>query len=122
MSGYDWSDYYPPRNYAQQKTLASIVITNHILVQGFTVYSTKSSAQYLNMFDADALPADGATPIFSWALSANNGVGISWAPRGREFHAGLVLCNSSTDATKTLGSADCLFDVQYDILSGQQQG
>lgn len=116
----DWYD-YPPRNYAQQKVTASIVIPNHILVQGFTVYSTKASAQYLNMFDADALPADTSVPIFSWALGANNGVGISWAPRGREFLSGLVLCNSSTDATKTIGSADCLFDVQYDILAAPQQ-
>ena len=110
----------PPRSFASQTLRASIVIPNHILVQGFTVYSTKGAAQFLCMFDADALPADTAVPIFSWPLAANNGVGFSWAPRGREFLAGLVLCNSSTDTAKTIGSADCLFDVQYDILDATE--
>ena len=36
---------------------------------------------------------------------------------GREFESGLVICNSSTDATKTIGSADTFFDVQYDVIS-----
>jgi hypothetical protein len=110
-------EYAPvPRNYATQKLAASIVLGGPIVVYGFTVYNTKSSAQYLNMFDADALPAEATTPVLSWPLAANSGVGFGWQPNGRLFGSGLVLCNSSTDATKTIGSADCLFDVQYDRL------
>jgi hypothetical protein len=26
---------------------------------------------------------------------------------------GIILCNSTTQGTKTLGAADCIFDVQY---------
>jgi hypothetical protein len=105
-----------PRNYTNQRLAASLVLPGSIVVYGFTVYSTNSAAQYLNVFEADKLPADGSVPVLSWPLAANNGVGFTWLPVGRAFDSGLVLCNSSTDATKTIGSADCLFDVQYDML------
>jgi hypothetical protein len=105
-----------PRNYATETLLSSIRVQGSIVVYGFTVYSTNAAAQYLCMFDANALPADGAVPIISWALAAHSGVGFGYQPNGRRFDAGLVLCNSSTDASKTIGSADCLFDVQYDVL------
>lgn len=108
-------DAIPLNAYTNAKQ-ASFIVPGNLLVYGWTVYNTKASAQFLNVFNASALPADTAVPLFSWPLSANNGVGFSWAPNGRRFHAGLVLCNSSTDATKTIGSADCFFDVQYVVL------
>ena len=106
-----------PTNFNRGVLRNSVVLPGHVVVYGFLVYSTKASNQFLNVFDQATLPADTAVPLFSWALIANNGVGFSWAPQGREFLGGLVLCNSSTDATKTIGSADCFFDVQYDLIS-----
>lgn len=105
-----------PDNYTTGALAKSLVLPGSIVVYGFTVYSTKSSAQFLNVFDAASLPADNAVPLFSWPLAANNGVGIAWQPNGRWFKGGLVLCNSSTDAVKTIGSADCFFDVQWNML------
>ena len=106
----------PPLNAYTNAKQASFIVPGNLLVYGFTVYSTKAASQFLNVFNASALPADTAVPLFSWPLLTNNGVGFSWAPNGRRFHSGLVLCNSSTDATKTIGSADCFFDVQYSVL------
>jgi hypothetical protein len=111
------SGYSVPTNFNRGVLQASIVLPGHSVVQGFTVYNTKASAQFLNVFDQATLPADTAVPLFSWPLAANSGVGVSWAPNGREFYAGLVLSNSATDATKTIGSADCFCDVQYDLIS-----
>jgi hypothetical protein len=108
--------YTVPRNFYRAALQASVVIPGRLCVYGFIVYSAKATAQYLTVFDAGVLPADTAVPIWSWPLAANNGVGFSWTPQGREFREGLVLSNSSTDATKTIGSADCFFDVQYDVL------
>lgn len=105
--------YCLPENFTPARLQASAVVPGDIIVFGFTVYSTKAAAQFLNVFDAAVLPADGATPAWSWPLAANNGVGFAWQPNGRRFQDGLALCNSSTDATKTIGSADCFFDVQY---------
>ncbi len=106
----------PPENFVTGALAASIVVPGNIVVYGFLVYNTKSSAQYLNVFDMNLLPANAAVPLFSWPLAANAGVGFSYGNNGRRFKGGLVLCNSSTDATKTIGSADCLFDVQYQAL------
>ena len=106
-----------PTNFNRGVLRSSVVLPGHLVVYGFTVYSTKGSAQTLTVHDNATLPANGAVPLFSWALAANAGVGFSWAPQGREFVSGLVLANSSTDATLTIGSADCFFDIQYDVIS-----
>lgn len=111
-----WSSASLPTNLNFGVKLASVVLPGHLAVYGFTVYSTKGSSQFLNVFDAATLPADTAVPLWSWPLSANNGVSFSWTPSVRQFLSGLVLCNSSSDATKTIGSADCFFDVQYDLV------
>jgi hypothetical protein len=108
-----------PLNFSEQVLTNAIVVPGRIVVYGFTVYSTKGSAQYLNVFDANTVPADAAVPLFSWPIAANNGVGFGFTPRGRQFQTGLVLCNSSTDATKTIGSADTFFDVQFDVYPQQ---
>ena len=79
---------------------------------GFTVTNTKASAQFVQVFDAATLPGDGAVPLIAKSVPAGDAVGFAWLPP-RRFEAGLVLCNSSTQGTKTIGSADCLFDAQY---------
>ena len=113
----DAVQHYAPRNYNNGALDNYILIPGNLRVYGFVVYSTKGTAQYLNVFDASELPDDNAIPAFSWPLPANSGVGIGYTWAGRHFEYGMVLCNSSTDAKKTIGSADCFFDVQYDMVS-----
>lgn len=108
-----------PLNFNQGALRNAIVVPGRIVVYGFTVHNTKASAQFLNVFDANTVPADAAVPLFSKALPANDAVGFGFTPRGRQFQTGLVLCNSSTDATKTIGSVDCFFDVQFDVYPQQ---
>lgn len=79
---------------------------------GFTVTNTLASAQYVQIFDATTLPADGAVPILAKSLTASDATGFLWY-LPRTFLVGLVICNSTTQGTKTLGSANCLFDVQF---------
>ena len=117
MTVYD--DDEGPLNFATAKLAASVVVPGKIVVYGFTVYSTNAAAQFLCVFDANALPADAAVPLFAWPLAAHNGAGFDWTPRGRQFQTGLVICNSSTDTAKTIGSADCYFDVQFDVYPQQ---
>lgn len=109
----DSADALEPLNYASARLQASAVIkTGPGILYGFTVTNTKASAQYCLVFDANSVPADGAIPILAKSVAANDAVGFSWLP-GRTFLVGIVICNSSTNTSKTVGSADCFFDVQF---------
>jgi hypothetical protein len=102
-----------PNNSPSRTVEASRVVkTGNGILYGITVTNTKASAQFVQIFDASAVPADGAVPLLSKSVPAGDAVGLQWLP-GRVFLTGLVVCNSSTSATKTVGSADCLFDVQF---------
>lgn len=110
----DWYDDQRPTN------ATSVVLSNSIVALagagrliGLSVLSTKASAQFIQVFDLAVLPADGAVPngpVYTVAASSN--LGLYFGPAGRWFGAGIVICNSSTSGTKTIGSADCWFDVQ----------
>lgn len=89
------------------------------ILYGLTVYNSSTSAQFILLFDANTLPADGVIPdvvlvVGAGGTSATVG-GLQtwdWVP-GRGFHTGIVVCNSSTAVTKTIGSANCWFDSQF---------
>lgn len=102
-----------PSNHRSNGLVASLVATTGpSLLYGFTVLNTNASAQYIQVFDATALPADGATPDLVFTVSGSSNLPVQWIP-WRTFNTGIVLCNSSTAGTKTIGAADCFFDVQY---------
>lgn len=82
------------------------------ILYGFSVYNSNTSAQFIQVFDAQTLPADGAVPAVTFTVAASSNLTLDWVP-GRAFYLGCYLCNSSTGPTKTIGSADCFFDVQY---------
>lgn len=101
-------------------SVSSNALGNFIVVKGgagslygFTVLNTKVSAQFIQWFDLLGLPADGTVPAGVISVPASTSVGVSWLDVGRWHNIGIVLCNSSTAATKTIGAADCFFDVQY---------
>ena len=95
---------------------ASFVQTGLLRVYGWTVYSSLAASQWILMFDASSIPADSAVPIIAFPVSLQSQVSVYYGPMGRVFRRGIVLCNSTTDTTKTIGAANCLFDVQYDNL------
>lgn len=79
---------------------------------GLTGRNGKSSSQFIQVHDAAALPSDGAVPEITFEVPATTPFSLDYNV-GREFQVGIVICNSSTAATKTIGSADCWWDVQY---------
>lgn len=79
-------------------TLIHLVATN-----------TKTSVQFCQIFDSATLPADNAVPLASFKLAASDARAYDIGITGMPFSSGITVCNSSTQATKTIGSADCLF-------------
>lgn len=79
---------------------------------GFAVSSTRASGQFIQVFDAVTVPADTAVPLLSIDIATVVAKGYYLGSVGRWFNNGVVICNSTTQATKTIGAADCIFDVQ----------
>jgi hypothetical protein len=90
-----------------------IAFTGQGRVMGISVSSTLGAGQFVQVFNASTLPADGAVPLISVPIAATASIGLAFTPGGRWFTIGCVVCNSTTQATKTIGAANCLIDVQY---------
>jgi hypothetical protein len=107
-----------PAGWPQNAT--SPALTNAIIAKsgiaklfGFSVTSSNVAAQFILMFDATAIPASGAVPLVAFNVAAASMLPVYYGAAGRAFDHGILLCNSTTQATLTIGAADCLFDVQY---------
>lgn len=102
-----------PSNHRSNALAASLIVTTGpALLYGFTVLNTNASAQFIQLFDARDLPADTAVPDCVFTVPGSSNLPVQWIP-WRTFNVGIVMCNSSTAATKTIGAADCFFDAQY---------
>lgn len=93
---------------------ASLVVssTPKTRLCGLSGYNSSASTQYIQIHDAASLPANGVAPKIVFEAPANQKFAIDFGANPRQFDTGIVVCNSSTIPTKTIGSADCWFDVQ----------
>jgi hypothetical protein len=77
------------------------------------VYNANASAQFVMVHDATSLPSNGAVPVEAYTVAAETNLSITW-PNGRVMGTGIVISNSSTQQTLTVGGNDCWFSVDYD--------
>ena len=78
-----------------------------------TGFNSRSSGQFIQIFDSATLPADTSVPKVIFYVESNSNFSFDLGAYGRAFSSGIVICNSSTGPTKKIGAADCWFDVQY---------
>ena len=90
-----------------------IVSSGQSKLWGFSGFNSKAATQFLQVFDANVVPANGAVPEFVMQAPASDNFWVSWSHHYRWHSDGIVICNSSTSATLTLGSADCWIDCQW---------
>ncbi len=76
-------------------------------------YNSKTSAQFIQLHDAVSLPADTAIPKMIWIVPASQNFSLDLPLGGKAFLNGIVVTNSSTGPTKTIGSADVWYSAEY---------
>lgn len=76
-----------------------------ISVSGYNSGAT----QFIQLFNSATLPANGVAPAKVIAVPTGSNFSIDVPLTGIPFTAGIVICNSSTGPTKTIGAADCYF-------------
>ena len=80
---------------------------------GITGYNSRTSAQWIQIYDETTLPADAVAPIVTITVAASSNFSIDFGLRGRPMKKGIIVGNSSTGPTKTIGSADCWFEGRF---------
>ena len=77
------------------------------------VYNGNVGTQYIQIHNAASLPANGAVPLFTFALATGAVQVLNFDLTGLPCSTGIVLCNSSTAATKTIGANDTWFTATH---------
>lgn len=77
-----------------------------------TGYNSNAATQFVQVHDAAAVPSDTAVPVYTFAVPQGN-FSLDLTNVGDYFTNGIVVCNSSTGPTKTIGADDCWFVALY---------
>jgi hypothetical protein len=72
-------------------------------------YNSKTSTQFIQLHDRSFIPNDGTIPIMIFIVPAQSNFSFDIPLGAMPFANGIVVCNSSSAQTKTIGSADCFF-------------
>ena len=106
-------DIFIPFNYSSPALEARCrVKTGASYLFGFTVSNSNAAARFIQVFDLDTFPANGAVPHIVVSCPTIADKEMLWIPP-RRMDRGIVICSSTTQNTLTLGAAEFLFDVQY---------
>ena len=82
-----------------------------MLVKG---YNSNAAKQFIQLHDSATVPAEGAVPMSMMVANATDNFSFLIPVCGLPPTVnGLVICNSSTGPTKTIGGNDCWFEVYY---------
>lgn len=80
---------------------------------GLVGYNSSTSSQFIQVHDAASLPSDGSVPALMLKVEALSNFALDLGAHGVDMSNGIVVCNSSTGPTKTIGTTDCWFVVAY---------
>ena len=105
---------------AQSTALAAALQATTVAstLYGVAGVSTRTTGQWVQVWDAAAAPTTGSPVYVMWVPPAPTGGGsnfsLSLPQYGRRFAAGIYVCNSTTMLTRTAGAADCFFSTLHE--------
>ncbi len=104
---------YRPSFYSSAALESNTVIkTTSGVLYNINGYNDLGSAQFIHISDRTA-SADNFAPDIVLTVAANSNFTFDGGLRGIPFDTGLVVANSSTVATGSIGAADCWFSITY---------
>jgi hypothetical protein len=96
---------------------ASLVISaSPAKLHRVTIFNNAGTALFVQLHDAASLPADTAVPKAIIRIATASSFVWDFGDSGRIFNTGIVICNSTSGATKTIGGAECWFDAQISAV------
>ena len=111
-----------PANYdasGLQHIASAAIETSHVLLAAagqlyrFSYNNGNGATRYLQLFNAKALPANGAVPYCTPVpVLTGQTVNIDYGALGLPFPTGIVIANSTTAASLTIGSAVGFFSAE----------
>ncbi len=105
-----------PNSYNSGGVLASggvIVSDGPARLFNLNVTSQDNSDQFVMVFDAAAVPANGAAPAAVFKVPAGSTAGIDYGWRGKAFENGICWSNSTTLPELTAGAANCYAEANW---------
>lgn len=110
----DGTSTYAPTNATVTAYSSNLVIKGSAgVLFAITGYNSSASDQFIQLFNATSVPSDGAVPVIIFKVRTTRNFSLTFGKFGRFFSTGIVICNSSTGPTKTIGASDCWFDAQF---------
>lgn len=98
---------------AQALAASGVISTEKGVLYRISMLNTNVGTRYLQLFDADAAPADTAVPLMSIPVAAGAWVNVDLGMYGKAFVNGMSWCTSSTAGTKTIGAAEALVEASF---------
>jgi hypothetical protein len=105
-----------PNSYNSGGTLVSsgvVVSDGPARLYNLTVTSEDNSDQYILLFDAAVVPANGAAAVAAFKVPAGATAGINYGSRGKAFEHGICWSNSTTLPDLTVGAANCYAEANW---------
>ena len=83
------------------------------ILYGFTGYNSGTNSQFIQIFNATSIPANGGTPVLFITVGPQSNFSWESGQYGKSFSTGMIWSNSTTGPTKTIGTADTWINALY---------
>jgi hypothetical protein len=90
-----------------------VILAQPGVLFGVRGYSSRTSAQWIQLFNSATVPADTGVPIDIIRVGPNENFFLDLGIYGDDYPIGISWSNSSTGPTKTIGAADTWLDAGY---------